>query len=306
MKKGIAVLLLCCLMMGASALGEQTPFVAQISVEDELSEYSLFYDHIGTLDAIDDLMEEPANCALLLYLNTPGGAMYEIDELYMKLMEYRETTGRPVYAYIAQQAMSGGLYVAMAADRIAASRMSELGSIGVMYSLTSEAGLYEKLGIEEYIVASGKNKAFGWPELTPEQRAFLQANVDEAFDVFVDIICASRGLSREQVLAFSDGRIFSARMAKEFGLIDAVMGYSDAVDDLYARYGLNDEPLVHYPPDPQAEPAEAALAEEEPTPDAPKEVDNLLDWLTDRFAQVPAHGRLAALATAPRRCAVAM
>lgn len=300
MKKKIAVILACCLALCCvgSALAERSPYVAQIVIDDTISDYSYYYDHAGVLDALDDLIDDPANRAVFLYLNTPGGSMYEVDELYTKLMQYKEYTGRPVYAFAAQQALSGGMYVAMAADRIAAARMSELGSIGVIFSLTSEAGLYEKLGIAEYAVTSGKNKDFGWPELTEEQRAFLQDMVDESFDIFVEIICASRGLTKEQVLAFSDGRIFTARMARQYGLIDEVLSYEQALDDLYDTFRLDDIKLVDYPKaggqTPGAEDAGNDAGEDE----------NLLEWLQNRLS-LNTQGRLAAIARMPRRMAIA-
>lgn len=300
MKKKFALILAFCLALccAGSALAERAPYVAQIVIDDTISDYSYYYDHAGVLDALDDLIDDPSNRAVFLYLNTPGGSMYEVDELYTKLMQYKEYTGRPVYAFAAQQALSGGMYVAMAADRIAAARMSELGSIGVIFSLTSEAGLYEKLGIEEYAVTSGKNKDFGWPELTEEQRAFLQDMVDESFDIFVEIICSSRGLTKEQVLAFSDGRIFTARMAEQYGLIDEVLSYEQALDDLYDTYRLDDIELVDYPK------ADGQRPGGEDAGDEASEDENLLDWLQNRLS-LNTQGRLAALARMPRRMAIA-
>lgn len=300
MNRKIVFILACCLALCCfgSAHAERAPYVAQIVIDDTISEYSYYYDHAAVLDALDDLIDDPANRAVFLYLNTPGGSMYEVDELYTKLMQYKEYTGRPVYAFAAQHAMSGGMYVAMAADRIAAARMSELGSIGVIVSLTSEAGLYEKLGIEEYTVTSGRNKDFGWPELTEEQRAFLQDMVDESFDIFVEIICASRGLTKEQVLAFSDGRVFTSRMARQYGLIDEVLSYEEALDDLYDTYGLDDIKLVDYPK------ADGHTPGAEDDGDEAGEDGNLLDWLQNRLS-LNLRGRLAAISRMPRRMAIA-
>lgn len=300
LKKVVALCVALCLSLSAGSALAGKPYVARIIVEDEISEYSYYYDHVGVLAALEELMEDRDNRALLLYLNTPGGSMYEVDELYVKLMAYRETTGRPVYAFAAQAALSGGMYVAMAADRFMAARMSDLGSIGVIYTLTSEAGLYEKLGIESYIVASGENKAFGWPELTEEQRAFLQESVDEAFDVFVQIICEARGLTREEVLAFADGRTFTAKKALEYGLIDAVMTYDEAVDALYAAAGLDDAPLVDYPAY-----DEEAWDEWDDMDWIQNEEDNLLDWIEERLTRGVRQDGLMALARPALREAVA-
>ncbi len=76
-------------------------------------------------------MDNSDNEALMLYVDTPGGGVYESDELYLKIKEYQETTERPVYAYFASQATSGGYYISASADRITANRNCRTGSIGV-------------------------------------------------------------------------------------------------------------------------------------------------------------------------------
>lgn len=62
-------------------------------------------------NALDALAEDECNDALLLYLNTPGGNMYESDELYHALMMYREKTGRPIYGYMAQECCSAACWL---------------------------------------------------------------------------------------------------------------------------------------------------------------------------------------------------
>lgn len=215
-------------------------YVAWLEIDGELLEDSYTYDHAGTLDAIDGLMDDGRNAALMLVLNTPGGGIYEADELYHELMRYKQETGRPVYAYMKQECCSGGVLVAMAADVIMASRMTLTGNIGVYVSSYSEAGLYEKLGIEREYIATGENKVFGYPALTDEQRAINQALVDESFAFFKEAIAQSRSLSEAQMEAFTDGRILSALQAKELGLIDEVLYYDEAVDKVLALHGGGD------------------------------------------------------------------
>ena len=55
------------------------------------------YDHTLYMDYIDLLMDCPQNKGLMLYVDSPGGTVYESDEMYLKLMEYKETTSRPIY-----------------------------------------------------------------------------------------------------------------------------------------------------------------------------------------------------------------
>jgi len=210
-----------------------------IKVEGTIAEGSSTYDHKWTLDTIDKLMINDNNKGIMLYVNSPGGGIYESDELYLKLKEYKETTGRPVYAYMAQTAASGGLYACMAADKIYANRMTMTGSIGVIMSLTDTTGLQELIGIKEENVVSGKNKAMGNP-LTEEQRAILQSMIDESYDIFVEIVAESRNLPKEEVVKLADGRVYSPRQAQELGLIDDVCGYEEALDTMKEQEKLSD------------------------------------------------------------------
>ncbi|MBR5226094.1 MAG: S49 family peptidase [Clostridia bacterium] len=212
---------------GQFARDEKT--LALLFIEDEIIEGASYYDHVGTLEAIEDLMYDDKNAALLVVFNTPGGGLYESDELHHVLMTYKAETGRPVYAYMKQQCCSGGVYAAMAADKIYASKMTVTGSVGVYVETYSEAGLLEKLGIEREYITTGENKVSGYPTLTPSQRAIEQAMVDEGFEFFKSVIREGRGLSDEQMAPFLDGRILTALQAKEHGLIDEVLYYDEAI-----------------------------------------------------------------------------
>ncbi len=191
------------------------------------------YSHTFTLNCIDEFTNDDYNKGIILYINSPGGGIYESDELYDKLMSYKEITGRPVFAYMAQTAASGGLYAAMAADEIFANRMTTTGSIGVVMSITDLTGLYEKLGIETIDIVSGENKTMN--EMNDEQKAILQAMIDEYYGYFVDIVAESRGLDREYVKSISDGRTYTASQAKALGLIDTVATYDEFMENIFAR-----------------------------------------------------------------------
>ena len=191
------------------------------------------YDHPATMNYVNQLMLDEYNKGILLYMNTPGGEVTASDDLYLKLMEYKEVTGNKIYCYFADQSCSGGYYISMAADEIYANRNCWTGSIGVIISLSNMQGLYEKLGIEEINITSGANKAMGsaGEELTVEQRDILQSMVDEAYDQFVSIIVDGRGLSEEKVRQLGDGRIYTAKQALEEDLIDGIC----TMDEYYVK-----------------------------------------------------------------------
>lgn len=118
----------------------------------------LGYQHITTLEYIDNLMYDSDNQGILLYVDSPGGTVYESEELYLKLKEYKESTGRPVWGYMAHYAASGGHMISMAADKIYANPNTTTGSIGVIMSGYDMSGLYEKLGIRYFSITSGAYK----------------------------------------------------------------------------------------------------------------------------------------------------
>ena len=128
---------------------------------------------------LERLIDDENNKGILLYINSPGGGTYESDEMYLELKKYKEKTGRPIYAYYAQTAASGALYISMAADEIYANRMTMTGSIGVIMQNYDASGLMEKLGIKSDNIVSGRNKGMGgYDGLTDEQKQILQSMVN--------------------------------------------------------------------------------------------------------------------------------
>ena len=205
------------------------------------------YDHDLYMDYIEKMEKADNNKGILLYVNSPGGTVYESDELYLRLMEYKKNTSRPVYAYFASEACSGGYYISMAADKIYANRNCWTGSIGVIVSLTNCKKLYDKIGLKEIDITSGKNKSMGSPglDLTDEQYDILQSLVDEAYDQFTDIVSKGRGMDIATVKKLADGRIYSAKQAKENGLVDENGSLDDFKSVIQEENGLNDDIVYH-------------------------------------------------------------
>ena len=232
-------------------------FVGVINIEGEIgasSSNSLTsdstYNHDFYLKYIEKMEKSDKNKGILLYVDSPGGAVYESDEMYLKLMEYKEKTKRPIWAYFASQACSGGYYISMAADKIYANRNCWTGSIGVIVSLTNCKKLYDKLGIKEIDITSGKNKAMGSQglELTKEQRGILQSLVDEAYDQFVGIVADGRKLDKSAVKKIADGRIYSAKQAKEINLVDEVGSLKDEKKAFAKEAGFSED-ITYYTPE---------------------------------------------------------
>ena len=194
------------------------------------------YQHITTMEYIDDLMNDDNNQGILLYVDSPGGTVYESEELYLKLKEYKERTDRPVWDYMAHYAASGGYMISMASDKIYANPNTTTGSIGVIMPGYDMSGLYEKLGIRYISITSGENKDSS--KMTEEQIAIYQGQVDEYYNKFVSIVSEGRGMTEEEVKALADGRVYTANQALNNGLIDEISLYEDMTMAMCSELGV--------------------------------------------------------------------
>ncbi len=192
------------------------------------------YDHKFTKYILDSLIEDAESSALLIYVNTPGGGIYETDELYERILQYQDT-GRSVFVYMGPMAASGGYYLSAPADKIYANRNTWTGSIGVtMGTLIDFTDLMAKYGIKTKTLTAGRNKAMGsmFDPLTEEQLAILQGMLDEAYAQFVEVVATGRDLPLEKVTELADGRIYTAKQAMENGLIDEIATFDEVTEEI--------------------------------------------------------------------------
>jgi len=203
------------------------------------------YDHQATMEYIRNLSASHLDRGILLYMNTPGGTVYHSDELYLALLEYKEITGRPVYAFMAEMCASGGYYISMAADHITANRITLTGSLGVVSVLLDTSELFEMVGLRTVVLDSGEHKATGTmgTQITPSQAAVYQSFIDESYDLFVSLIVEGRGMSEQTVRELADGRIYTAFQAYELGLIDEIGNWENAL----AEFGELTGAIPYYP-----------------------------------------------------------
>lgn len=210
------------------------------------------YDQEYLVSTVKDLVNDDSNHGILLYIDTPGGEVYATDELYLELMEYKKVTKRPIYAYCAGMAASGGYYLACAADEILMNRNCMTGSIGVTAGTFIDlSGFLEEHGIKTTSVYVGDNKTMGstYEEFTPEQKEIYTTILQETYDQFVDIVAQARGIDKEDVVKLADGRIYSPKQAVANGLVDEILSYEDAQAKMRKECDLADSvAFVDYEP----------------------------------------------------------
>ncbi|MBQ9538123.1 MAG: signal peptide peptidase SppA [Treponema sp.] len=216
--------------------GTNHPYIACLHITGTIQPAGETYNQDWLLDTIDDLENDKNNLAIALYVDSPGGTVYESDEAYLRLLKYGES--KPVYAYFASLAASGGYYIACSSKYIMANRNCWTGSIGVIGGqFVDLTALMDKYGIKSKTIHSGRNKTMGsYSEpFTKEQEEIMQAMCDECYEQFTDIVAKSRKLPIGTVRKLADGRVYTARQAKENKLIDEIGSWNDLLDVIAAK-----------------------------------------------------------------------
>jgi len=203
-------------------------------------------DSRGVLDELRRFREMPWVKAIVVRVDSPGGAVAPTQEIFQEIRRAKKK--KPFVASMGSTAASGGYYIASACDKILANAGTLTGSIGVIMQLTNVEELMKKVGVKGYNVKSGINKDIGSPfqPLSPEGRQILQSLVDNVHSQFVVAVAESRGMDETVVRKLADGRVYSGAQAKDLGLVDQIGTLEDAIQLAATRAGIDTEPAVYY------------------------------------------------------------
>ncbi len=174
------------------------------------------------LKEIEDVQKDPKIKGVLLNINSPGGSVPPSIEIAYAIKALKEH--KPVVAYASGIMASGSYYASIYANTIIANPGSIVGSIGVIMESANIEKLMDTIGVETQIVKQGTYKEAGTPtrEWTPEERAELERLTRDTYELFIHDVATARGLDIHDSKAYADAHIFSAKRAKDAGLIDYV------------------------------------------------------------------------------------
>ena len=238
---GLLVILIFLSQSGGErwAFGGRAESVALLEVEGPIFESEEILRQLNTY------LNNPAAKAIVVRINSPGGAVAPSQEIYEGLKRAKQK-GKQVVVTMGSVAASGGYYIACAADEIYANPGTITGSIGVIAEFPNIQGLMEKVGIKFEVIKTGKYKDTGsvFRELGPEEEQLLERMLLDIYDQFVEAVALGRNMPIEDVKKYADGRIFSGRQALEYGFIDAIGTQHDAIMRAAALAGIEGEPRV--------------------------------------------------------------
>ncbi len=189
---------------------------------------------------------------IIFRIDSPGGSYVASDVIHREVARARRS-GKPVVVSMGNVAGSGGYMVAAPANRIVAQPATLTGSIGVAAGKMVTEGLWEKLGVSWDHVAANSNATFwsGIRDYDPAQRQRLERRLDAVYDDFVSRVAEGRQLSREEVLAAAQGRVWTGADARERGLVDELGGYTAAIQAVREAAAIAPETAIRLQPFPR-------------------------------------------------------
>lgn len=192
--------------------------------------------------------KDPNTRGVVLRINSPGGSPVQAGQIYDEIKRLRKKyTTIPLHAAIEDACLSGGYYLAAAADNIYADKASVVGSIGVVLFNFGLEKTLEKLGVEDRNLAAGRNKAFLNPfkPMQEEEVAHAKELLDRVHSQFVQAVKDGRGdRLKPWKKDLFQGLYWTADEAMELGLVDG-LGSVDWV----AREIIKAEKVVEFTPE---------------------------------------------------------
>ncbi|MBZ0254293.1 MAG: signal peptide peptidase SppA, partial [Candidatus Methylomirabilis sp.] len=232
---------------GVIPFSEGKEAVGVVKVEGAIMEADQFLKDLKELD------ENERVKAIVVRIDSPGGAVAPSQEMYEAVRRIRDKGAKPVVVSMGNLAASGGMYLAVAGQKIYAAPGTLTGSIGVIMQTPNLRGVYDKVGFDMTVIKSGKFKDVMSPsrEMTAEERALVQDVVDHVHGQFIRAVAEGRHLDEAQVRTIADGRFFTGEQAKEYGLVDELGHLQDAIDEAARLAKIDGEPKVIYPKKPK-------------------------------------------------------
>ncbi|MCG3173424.1 MAG: hypothetical protein GMKNLPBB_01621 [Myxococcota bacterium] len=204
-------------------------------------------DSLSVLEDLHDLLKDDRVKAIVVRVDSPGGAVAPSQEIYNEILKARQK--KKVVVSMGTVAASGGYYIAAAGEKIIASEGTITGSIGVIAQITDLTKLKEVLKFDVRTYKTGALKDSGSPfrETTEADDKMFNDLINDAYDQFVSDVAKSRNLPVEEVRKVADGRVMTGRQAKAARLVDEFGSFQDAVRIAGTMGGVSGEPEIIRP-----------------------------------------------------------
>jgi protease-4 len=214
--------------------------IVNYSIDPKDDPNGIYYDpdSVSSDNVMREIEEAENNDAIkgiVVEIDSPGGIPVAGEEIMNSLLSLK----MPTVAFIRERGLSAGYLVATAADKIYASRTSDVGSIGVTMSYMDYSKQNEKEGLTYNQLSTGKFKDMGDSdkELTAEEKSLLMSDLEKSHQIFVEYVAKNRNMDIEAVKKLADGSSMIAQDAIDAGLVDEIGGINEAKAYLENKLG---------------------------------------------------------------------
>ena len=221
---------------------------------------------------LDRAKEDDRVKAVILKVDSPGGEVMASDEINKAIAKFQSDEpgkpgepaerGKPVICSMGSLAASGGYYISAPCRWIVANDLTITASIGVIMETLNYRSLMDKVGVEPVVYKSGKYKDMlsgmrSTNEIPPGEHEMVQKLINDTFDKFKSVVRAGRAQAHAlnkkdgKPLAsdwesYADGRVLSGTNALQYGFVDQLGDFDDAVKAAKKIAGISNANLVEY------------------------------------------------------------
>lgn len=169
--------------------------------------------------------------AVVLRVDSPGGDATTSELIWREIMLTKKV--KPVVVSMGNYAASGGYYIACGANKIVAEPNTITGSIGVFGLLPNMSKIADKVGIKaEQVNTHAQSSDYSvFQPMSGSLRKYYQSQIEFVYDTFITRVANGRKMSKSQVDAIGQGRVWSGVQAKENGLVDELGGLDTALKE---------------------------------------------------------------------------
>ena len=184
--------------------------------------------------AVDAAAADPKADAIVLDIDSPGGAVFGTPEAGAKILAARKV--KPVHAVANHMAASGAYWLATQATTLSVTPAGWVGSVGVIWPRLDDTKADEQAGLVWHYITAGEFKADGAGPMTAEESARRQVIVDEYYRLFGGAVATGRGVPAAKVEKdFGQGDVklpadaIASRMADRVATLEQVLNEVNGV-----------------------------------------------------------------------------
>ena len=181
---------------------------------------------------VRDAVADPDIKAIVLDVDSPGGAVSGVSELAAELRGLRGA--KPIVAHADYLVASAAYWIAAQADEIVASPSARVGSVGVYGMHVDQSGMLQQLGLKVSLIGEPAEKIEGNPfePLGEDAEAHIRSSVAQELATFRADVVAGRPQS---TVSDAWGRVYTAKDAKAMGMVDKIRTMSETL----GAYGID-------------------------------------------------------------------